>query len=298
MTRLSITLLLSATCAAFTPSHVGRVSNALYSAVDVDIVIPTLDDLNDLKAALVFVCNRVPAASVQEVRDAVEKVEIMGGKGTLDWAQESCLRWSCSPYDLQIGIGQASATSDILSGEWELLWSPEDATRSSPFFWAFRKAFPDNADQIYGITDSIPAPLKEIGPAFQTINFVPEARTGQFVSRVKVATLGGLATSIMTTRGTIIGVQGLGGIRVKIETTKPEKSTVLQTLLGPLGAVVNENLPAFPSGDALEQIRPGSSEVVIRNTYVDDSVRISRNDEAPDQVYVWRRREFASFEML
>lgn len=80
MTRLSITLLLSATCAAFTPSHVGRVSNALYSAVDVDIVIPTLDDLNDLKAALVFVCNRVPAASVQEVRDAVEKVEIMGEK--------------------------------------------------------------------------------------------------------------------------------------------------------------------------------------------------------------------------
>lgn len=277
MTRLSITLLLSATCAAFTPSHVGRVSNALYSAVDVDIVIPTLDDLNDLKAALVFVCNRVPAASVQEVRDAVEKVEIMGEK---------------------IGIGQASATSDILSGEWELLWSPEDATRSSPFFWAFRKAFPDNADQIYGITDSIPAPLKEIGPAFQTINFVPEARTGQFVSRVKVATLGGLATSIMTTRGTIIGVQGIDGIRVKIESTKPEKSTVLQTLLGPLGAVVNENLPAFPSGDALEQIRPGSSEVVIRNTYVDDSVRISRNDEAPDQVYVWRRREFASFEML
>ena len=180
----------------------------------------------------------------------------------------------------------------------ELLWSPEDVTRSSPFFWAFRKAFPDNADQIYGITDSIPAPFKETGPAFQTINIVPESGTGQFVSKVKVSTLGGLATSIMTTRATIIGVQGLDGIRLKIETTKPDKSTVLQTLLGPLGAVVNENLPAFPSGEALEQIRPGSSEVVMRNTYCDDSIRVSRNDDAPDEVYVWRRREFASFEML
>jgi hypothetical protein len=80
MTRLSITLLLSAACAAFTPSHVGRVSKSLYSTVDVDIVSPTLDDLSDLKAALVFVCNRIPTASVQEVRDAVEKVERAGEK--------------------------------------------------------------------------------------------------------------------------------------------------------------------------------------------------------------------------
>ena len=180
----------------------------------------------------------------------------------------------------------------------ELLWCPEDITRSSPFFWAFRKAFPDNADQIFGITDSIPAPIKEVGPAFQTINFIPEAGTGRLVSKVKVSTLGGLASSIMTTRATITGVQGLDGIRLKIESTKPEESTILQTLLGPLGAVVNNNLPVFPSGEALERIRSGSSELILRNTYCDDSIRVSRNDDALDEVYIWRRREFSSFEML
>jgi len=177
------------------------------------------------------------------------------------------------------------------------MWSPEDVTRSSPFFWAFRKAFPDNADQIFGITDSIPAPLKEVGPAFQTINFVPEAGTGQFVSKIKVSTLGGMASSIMTTRATITGVQGLDGLRLRVETTKPEESTLIN-LLGPFGAVVNENVPAFPSGEALEQIQPGSSEVLLRNTFCDDSIRVSRNDEVFGEVYVWRRREFASFDML
>jgi hypothetical protein len=184
------------------------------------------------------------------------------------------------------------------AGYRELLYSPEDMTRSSPFFWAFRKAFPENADQIFGITDAIPAPIKEVGPAFQKINLVTETGRGQFVSRVKVATLGGMATSIMTTKGTIVGVDGVDGIKIKVETTKPAESTVLQKLLGPLGPVVNENLPAFPSGQALEQIKPGSSEVIMRTTFCDEGLRISRNDDELDNVYIWRRREFSTYEML
>lgn len=38
----------------------------------------------------------------------------------------------------------------------ELIYAPDDVTRSSPFFWAFRRAFPDSSDQIFGITDAIP----------------------------------------------------------------------------------------------------------------------------------------------
>ena len=180
----------------------------------------------------------------------------------------------------------------------ELLYAPDDVTRSSPFFWAFRKAFPDSADQIFGITDAIPAPIKEVGPAFQTIDYVSESQTGRFVSKVKVATLGGLATSIMTTRATIMGADGVDGVKLKIETTKPEESTAVQTLFGPFGAVINENAPAFPSGEALEKVKPGSSEVVLRTPYCDEGLRISRNADAPEDVFVWRRREFASFEML
>jgi len=99
-----------------------------------------------------------------------------------------------------VGIGQGSSISGLLSGEWELLYSPDDATRSSPFFWAFRRAFPDNSDQIFSITDAIPAPIKEIGPCFQQINLNSATQSGRFTSKIKVATLGGLATSIMTTR--------------------------------------------------------------------------------------------------
>lgn len=154
----------------------------------------------------------------------------------------------------------------------ELLYSPEDVTRSSPFFWAFRNAFPDKSDQIFSITDAIPAPIKEVGPAMQTIS-LDDSRTGQFVSRVKVATLSGMATSMMTTRATIVGFEGVDGIRLRIESTKPEESTVLKTILGPLGPTINENLPPFPSGQALERVQPGSSEVVMR--YV---VSVSRMD--------------------
>ena len=37
----------------------------------------------------------------------------------------------------QYGIGQSSSISGLLNGEWELLYSSTDKTRSSPFFWAF-----------------------------------------------------------------------------------------------------------------------------------------------------------------
>lgn len=171
-------------------------------------------------------------------------------------------------------------------------------TRSSPFFWAFRRAFPDQSGQIFGITDAMPPPVKEVGPAFQEIDFSPSTNTGRFVSRVKVATLGGIATSIMTTRASIVGVEGLDGIRLKIESTKPEDSTVVKKVFGPLGDVVNENLPPFPSGEVLERARPGASEVVLRTTYCDEGLRISRNDDDLSGVYVWKRKNFATFEMI
>jgi len=177
----------------------------------------------------------------------------------------------------------------------ELLFSPEDDTRSSPFFWAFRRAFPDQSDQIFGITDSIPAPIKDVGPAKQTIELETttgsDKASGTLVSRVRVATLGGLATSMMTTRCKILALEGLEGVRLQIETTKPEDSTVLKKL-GPLGDFVNENAPPFPSGEALERAMPGSSEVVMRTTYCDEGLRISRNEERYDMPFIWRRKAF------
>lgn len=166
-------------------------------------------------------------------------------------------------------------------------------TRSSPFFWAFKKAFPDNADQIFGITDAIPSPIKDVGPAIQTIE-MNENGVGTLVSRVKVATLNGLATSMMTTRAKIIGTEGYDGLELQVETTQPEESTIVKTLLGPLASVVDASLPAFPSGEALERIAPGSSRVVMKTTFCDETLRISRDMEAPDGIFVWTRRSFGS----
>lgn len=209
----------------------------------------------------------------------------------------------------RVGEGQASSISGLLAGEWELLYCPEDVTRSSPFFWAFAQAFPDNADQIFSITDMIPAPLKEVGPAYQTIELTEQGgggggaggsltTTGTLVSRVKVATLNGIASSIMTTRADITGVVGVDGLTVRIDTTKPEESTAVSMLPGPLGSLVNDNLPPFPSGQALEQVVPGSSTVIMRTTFCDDGLRISRNDAKYSEPYVWRRREFSGIEDL
>jgi hypothetical protein len=151
----------------------------LFSAAPPDVGSSPSLSLDDLKADLVRTCTRSSKPLLDEVRTIVRELE--------DKAE-------------MVGVGQASAVSGLLAGEWELLYSPEDITRSSPFFWAFRKAFPDQSEEIFAITDAIPAPMKEVGPAFQTIELDEGTQRGKFVSRVKVATLNGLATSTMTTR--------------------------------------------------------------------------------------------------
>lgn len=280
--------MLTSWCQSFSSSPIQRTtasfraqlqlsSSSSSSSIESESLPMTEKDLQESKADLIKCCKESPKPDLEKVASLVVEVESIGE---------------------QLGIGQSSSSSGLLSGEWELLYSPEDVTRSSPFFWAFRRAFPSQSDQIFDITDSIPAPIKEVGPAYQEIDLNTSTNTGHLVSRVKVATLGGMANSVMTTRATIVGVEGLDGIRLKIETTKPEQSTIVKKVFGPLGDVVNENLPPFPSGAALERVKTGSSEVVMRTTYCDEGLRISRNDDNPAGVYVWKRKNFATFEML
>jgi len=259
------------------PQPISLTALRLSSTVTSSSPQTTVETLNQVKATIVRLCDSDTKPSRDQIRDLVQELE--------ETAE-------------QLGIGQASSISGLLSGEWELLYANQDVTRSSPFFWAFRKAVPNQADQIFQITDAIPAPIKAVGPVNQQIDWDSTTQTGRLVSRVKVATLGGLATSIMTTRAAITGLQGVDGLTLKIETTKPEQSTLVKTVFGPLGDVVNENAPAFPSGQALEQIQPGSSTVTMRTSFCDEGLRISRNDEDRDSLYIWRRRQFASYEFL
>jgi len=179
------------------------------------------------------------------------------------------------------------------------LYSSDDPTRTSPFFWAFRKAFPDNADKIFQITDTIPAPIKEVGSTFQTIDLSEGSTSGSFVSKVRVKTLNGFASSTMTTKASIIGLDGVDSIRLKIDTTKPEEWTMYDRLFGPLGPMISENAPAFPSGDVLEKAKPGASEVILKTSYCDEGIRISQNGESSNNdIFVWKRTELSSQEIL
>lgn len=221
--------------------------------------------LDHFKAELIHLC-RLDNPTLDSVRSKVQSLE--------NFAES-------------YGVGQASSSSGLLSGEWELLYSPEDETRSSPFFWAFRRAFPDQSDIFFSLTDSIPAPIKEIGPSFQTIDL----NSKTLVSRVKVATLNGLATSIMTTRCTILGEQGLDGLKLQVDSTKPEDSSLLKRF-GPLGRFLNDNSEPFPSGQALEILVEDASRVCMLTTFCDEALRVSRNQDKFGDVYVWKRKSF------
>ena len=181
------------------------------------------------------------------------------------------------------------------------------------FFWAFRQAFPDVSDQIYSITDGIPSSIKQVGPAYQQmdVRFIVDdtssSASGTFVSRVKVATLGGIATSMMTTRASIVGCdintssdQNCCELRIKIETTKPEESTILQKVFGEqFGSMMNDIIPPYPSGETLEQVSPGSSEVIVMTTFCDPTMRITKNKNRPrDEFFIWKRKTFDTYEAL
>lgn len=241
-------------------------SSAPSDTADTDFATPISDDLERSKNDLLNYCQNPDADNII-AQGKIREVEQLGE---------------------QFGIGQGSSFSGLLNGEWELVYAPEDKTRSSPFFWAFRKAFPDQSDQIFGITDAIPDPLKVVGPAFQSI----EISGSSLVSRVKVATLGGAATSIMTTRATISTENvDVDELKVKVDTTKPEESTVLKKL-GPFGEAIASSAPPFPSGEALERVAPGSSTVLMKTTFCDGSMRISCYNNNSDKKFVWKRTGF------
>jgi hypothetical protein len=71
-------------------------------------------------------------------------------------------------------------------------------------------------------------------------------------------------------------------IEIRVDQTK-----VLESTLGRFLPFVDDKL-SFPSGAAMELARPGSSTVFMRVTYLDDDIRVCRN-EADDKVFVYQR---------
>ena len=72
-------------------------------------------------------------------------------------------------------------------------------------------------------------------------------------------------------------------LELTIEKTQVLDSTVMKML--PF-SFDDENI-AFPSGSALELAKPGSSSVFMKVIYLDENLRISRNED--DKVFVHSR---------
>ena len=97
-------------------------------------------------------------------------------------------------YEIESLATEVKLDPTLLLGKWTLTFTNDDITRSSPFFWAFRKAFKNTvikdplgllgtssfAEGVFKITDSIP--VKSIGTATQ---FIAE---GKIISQVEVKT--------------------------------------------------------------------------------------------------------------
>ncbi|CAM9628618.1 unnamed protein product [Ascophyllum nodosum] len=202
-----------------------------------------------------------------------------------------------------------SATSEAIRGRWALVYASEDPTRSSPFFWAFRKAtetlkVPFRGDRdgvasgsssvaatIFAITDSIPG--KSIGEAVQTIT--PDV----IKSEVEVFAGAGAGSdrrgsdgpasfpsfrSVMTTTSEITGAKG-NRMTLRVAKTQVRKSAIGR-LLKPL---FNLDDVEFKTDRLLTPLREGSTEVSMTTTYLDGLLRVSRNEQG--QVFVFARED-------
>lgn len=182
--------------------------------------------------------------------------------------------------------------TSYLYGKWLLVYTDDDITRSSPFFWAFRKACKDIAvidplrilgtdsfpEAVFKITDSIP--FKSIGKAVQTIT------ENQLISQVElsISNLPLQGKSLMTTTSfwKCLNSNKSNMLELTIEKTQVKESTISKLL-----PFIDFDL-AFPSGAALEAIKVDSSKVIMQNIYIDSELRISKNI-LDDKYFVFKR---------
>lgn len=200
--------------------------------------------------------------------------------------------------DLEKSIPAGERAPGFINGKWELLWSDDDLTRVSPFFWAFRKATKDIRDptgllgsdkiseSIFKITDNIP--FRNIGQCWQT--FSDNNLVSEVVVEVGLKSSFALASSTMTTTSTWKhDDQDPQVIEVSVEKTQVLDSTIEKLL--PFSPPFIGPSSSFPSGSAFELIRPGSSTVYMRNSYVDEDFRVARNME-DGKIFIFERASY------
>lgn len=105
-------------------------------------------------------------ADTKAIKFEVLKLASRGGRGKL------LSRWEKARMESLLEQLEARnptpepAYSSLLPGKWSLVYTPDDPTRSSPFFWAFRKALAGikvcGDTHMWG-SESLPACLSDLG---------------------------------------------------------------------------------------------------------------------------------------
>lgn len=194
---------------------------------------------------------------------------------------------------------------DMEGGEiWELIYTNDDPTRSSPFFSAFRKgvkgvktpidplnAFPkDFADAIFSITDNIP--IKDVGRVRQYIDEKEGGGAKRMKSEVRVL-VNPVGSSLMCTTSDIAPAIDDSSTQRKLYNLKVVKTEVLDSTVAKylpfLDPASNPN--GFPSGAVLELTNPGSSTFQYSVTFNDGDLRISRSLEDPISIFIYKKIE-------
>jgi len=169
-----------------------------------------------------------------------------------------------------------TAQSELLNGEWTLAYSSDDLTRSSPFFWAFRKLtkrarlpWDDSvriSELIFAFTDRVPT--RTIGVIKQTISgYGPDAE-GTLKSEVELSIAG--LKSTMTSTSKIVPYSN-DVSQLTIETIQALDNDIDKVLPAKMSSIT------FPAERIFSSLKSESAQVRMKTTYLDDTMRISRN---------------------
>mmetsp|Transcript_8067 Transcript_8067/g.19686 ORF Transcript_8067/g.19686 Transcript_8067/m.19686 type:complete len:322 (+) Transcript_8067:30-995(+) len=210
-------------------------------------------------------------------------------------SQRSRIDAAISAIEASLPSDASPASDPLLNGEWDLVYGSETLTRASPFFSAFRNAlsgvsqpFPilpgAMSEAFFAITDGLP--FQTVGRVVQTFSDVGSANA-TLVSAVQVTirifdALIPPQDGFVTTTSSYRPTGGSTGV-LQVEKTEVKQSSWAQ--IPGLSAI---ETTAFPTRDALERVKPGSSDVRIETTFLSPELRITRSSN-PAQVWVWAR---------
>mmetsp|Transcript_49171 Transcript_49171/g.91621 ORF Transcript_49171/g.91621 Transcript_49171/m.91621 type:complete len:298 (+) Transcript_49171:49-942(+) len=180
---------------------------------------------------------------------------------------------------------------DQLDGAWVLVWSSVEAPeRTSPLFWAVQ-AFTDSLTQpgasslIFRLTDALKGPVgMQCGAIKQTITTSAQLLVSEVV--LTVSPVPGVQLSGTVTTSARASAVGNAELELKVLDTKVVGSPIpfIDKAKFPVETAFEQLAAAHRAVRGGEETNP--ELVILRTTFVDGSIRVSRNENEDVFVYI------------